>query len=185
MKTTIKLAVVALVSLLSFSTFAQVGPKDNGTTNLHVNLSDVYEITVSQPDITIPMNTVAHFQNGSTSGEIAKHLQVTATQKYEVKVVAKSELANGENSIPVNTIDVKVKGNENMALGAAPAGFKATHGTVALSTTDSDALIQTNSGSAKMGYNIEYIIPAERTKDYTDKKAGTYTTTVTYNLYAL
>lgn len=186
MKTQIKLAAAVLVSCFGMSAFAQSTSKDNGTTNLHVNLSDVYEITISQPDVTIPMNSVAHFQSGSSSGDLNNHLQVTATQKYEIKVLAQSDLSNGEETIPVNSIEVRIKGNTNLAEGVGPANFEATHGVVALqANTDSEALITTNSGSAKMGYNVEYAIPSTKTSDYTDKPAGTYSTTITYNLYAL
>ncbi|MFD0699484.1 hypothetical protein [Myroides pelagicus] len=184
MKTIFKLAVVTVVALVSGSTFAQ-DKKSSATTNLNVNLADIYELTVNDPSVNIDMNTVEHFQHGNTSGELANHVQVTATQKYEVKVVASSDLTNNGITIPVNTVEVRVKGNTNLAKGSAPANFTATHNVAALNTTESNAIITTTSGSAKMGYAIEYAIPAEQTAAYTDKAEGTYSTTVTYNLYAL
>jgi len=184
MKTTFKLVLVAVLAFASTSTFAQ-DKKSTGSTNLNVNLSDVYELTVKNPNVNIQMNTVEQFQKGSTSGELQNHLEVTATQKYEVKVIASSDLTNDGVSIPVNTVEVRVKGNNNLAEGAAPANFNATHNITPLATTESSSLITTSAGSAKMGYAIEYAIPASQTSAYTDKKAGTYSTTVTYNLYAL
>ncbi|WP_121966235.1 hypothetical protein [Myroides sp. N17-2] len=184
MKTSFKLVLVAVITLVSTTSFAQ-DKKSTGSTNLNVNLSDVYELTVKNPNVNIQMSTVEQFQKGSTSGELPNHLEVTATQKYEVKVVASSDLTNNGVTIPVNTVEVRVKGNTNLAEGTGPSNFTATHNITALGTTESGSLISTTAGSAKMGYAIEYAIPASQTSVYTDKKAGTYTTTVTYNLYAL
>jgi len=184
MKTTFKLVLVAVLTLIGTSTFAQ-DKKGSGSTNLNVNLSDVYELTVKNSNVNIPMATVEQFQKGSTSGELPNHLEVTATQKYEVKVIASSELTNNGVTIPVNTVEVRVKGNTNLAEGTGPSNFTATHNIAPLATTESSSLISTTAGSAKMGYAVEYAIPASQTSAYTDKKAGTYSTTVTYNLYAL
>ncbi|WP_410878811.1 hypothetical protein [Myroides sp. DW712] len=186
MKTTFKLALVAALSFISVTSFAQEGnKKSSGTTNLNVNLSDVYELNVTNASVTIPMNTVEQFQQGSTSGELKNHLEVTATQKYEIKVVASSDLNNSGVTIPVNTVEVRIKGNTNLAEGAAPTNFTASHNIAQLATTESSPLVTTSTGTAKMGYAVEYAIPASQTAAYTDKKEGTYTTTVTYNLYAL
>ncbi|MUV03635.1 hypothetical protein GN157_07920 [Flavobacterium rakeshii] len=175
-----KIASVAIIALSANSLFAQ----DTAETTLNVNLASSFEITVANASVDIDMNTPEHFQSGNTSGQKADHVQISATGEYEVKVIAFSDLTSGSETIPVNTITVTP--TLGSYLGAGSEGsVSPTLTAQSLSNSTENTIISCETGESLRGYNIEYSIPSESASEYLNHSAGTYTTTVTYSLYAL
>src|SRR5690606_12602012 len=99
-------------------------------------------------------------------------------------VIASSDLTSGSETIPVNTITVTP--TLGSYLGAGSEGsVSPTLTAQSLSTSTENTIISCNTGESLRGYNIEYSIPSDSASEYLNHSAGTYTTTVTYSLYAL
>ncbi|WP_417350523.1 hypothetical protein [Flavobacterium alkalisoli] len=177
-----KVASVAIVALTANSLFAQT--EDTAETTLNVNLGSSFEITVADASVDIDMNTPEHFQSGNTSGQKTDHVQVSATGEYEVKVIASTDLTSGAETIPVSTITVTP--TLGSYLGAGDEGsVSPTLTAQSLSTSTENTIISCDTGESLRGYNIEYSVPAASAAEYLNHTTGTYTTTVTYSLYAL
>lgn len=120
MKNFLMAASFAIIALSTSSAFAQ-------TTNLNVNVANVYSIEVTNPTVTIGMNTAANFTNGNTTGTLPNHVKVSATNGYKVTIQAATDLTSpGNDVIPVSTVVVKTTpGTFSGAAGSIDAGSNA------------------------------------------------------------
>jgi hypothetical protein len=180
MKNFLKVASFAIVALSANSIFAQ-------TTNLNVNLASIYSIEVTNPTVTILMNTAANFTQGNTTGSLPNHLKVSATGGYKVSVQASSQLTSPANDIiPVNTVTVSTTpGTFSGAAGSVDPGSVATFpaNAPALSATAPVQLIASAKGDVR-GFNVQYTIPAVSAPVYLNKPAAVYSTLLTYTIVA-
>ena len=176
----LKNAFLVAVSLAGVSAFAQ---DDTDDVTLNVNLANSYSITVAQPTVSIPMNTPAHFQSGSTSGVQANHITISATGDYEVTVESTTEFFSGpDTDISVSAIQVVPTLGTYSGPGSAPA---VTHGfsTPQLALAE-NVLVTGDAGEISRGFDVEYKILPASAPAFLDHTAGTYTATVTYTIAA-
>src|SRR5690606_32134681 len=113
---------------------------------------------------------------------------VTSTTGYQVTVKSESQffsLSGSATTLPVNTIAVQTTLGTDFSgtSPSAPAGMVITP-QVNLSTT-AGTIVNTPTGEASRGFNVNYTIPANQTSNYLNRTAGTYNTTVTYSLIPL
>ncbi len=165
------LAAVAAMAVTGIQTLNAQQLNDDVT--LNVTLVAVQNISVNsgQTTVTITFNESSDYLNGVSSPQLA-HLEVSSTDDFVVKVSTASDLSDGSNTIPVNTITV----TPVYASGTDPG---ATATAVALSTTATTILSSTN-GTTKALYDVTY--DASGGSDYVNKPAGTYSTMVTYTI---
>lgn len=175
-----KIASVAIVALSANVLSAQ---EDTDQATLNVVVGSSYSITVSNPTAEISMTTPTHFQSGNSVSK-TDHVQVSATNDYEVTVIATQDLTSGAETIPVSTVLVTPTLGSYLGGGDDPGAIAVTLDPQELSTSTENTIISTDIGESLRGYNIEYSIPAEQASQYLNHTAGTYTTTVTYSLYA-
>lgn len=180
MRNFLKAAAFAIVALSANSIFAQ-------TTNLNVNLANVYSIEVTNPTVTILMNSAANFTQGNTTGSLPNHIKVSATGGYKVSIQAATELTSTANDvIPVSTVVVSTTpGTFSGAAGSVDPGSNAAFpaNAPALSVTAPVELISSTTGDIR-GFNVQYTIPAVSAPVYLNKPAAVYNTLLTYTIVA-
>ena len=184
MKKTLTFAFFALLSVIGLRASAQTNTGKSASATLNVVLGNVYDIQIGQRSVSINMNASNHFVSGNSSGNQIGHLVVQATTGYEVKVAAASELLNGVKSIPVSTVTVKPQLGVYGGAGTPPSTADLVLTDQALAAGTQKTIISKSTGESKREYNVDYLIPAQRAAEYLNKTPGTYTTTVTYSLYA-
>lgn len=174
-----KFAFVAIIALTANTSFAQL----TGTTTLNVNVEDVYSIIVTDPSVDIDMNLPAHFTGGNNSGEQAGHIEVTATDAYQVTVTSGEFLEGAAFNEEISAGTVQVTANDGDYLGAgADGGSTADFSTATLGLTPS-ALI-TGDGGDMRSFDVTYTIPAASAPAFLDVAEDVYTTVVTYTIAA-
>ena len=180
MKNFLMAASFAIIALSTNSIFAQ-------TTNLNVNLANVYSIEVTNPTVTIAMNTAANFTEGNTTGSLPNHVKVSATNGYKVTIQAATDLTSpGNDVIPVSTVVVKTTpGTFSGAPGSIDAGSNAAFpaNAPALSVTTPVELISSTTGDIR-GFNVQYTIPPVSAPVYLNKPEAVYSTLLTYTIVA-
>lgn len=170
----------AIIAMSANSSFAQ-------TTNLNVNLANVYSLEVTNPTVTIGMSTPANFTKGNTTGFLPNHVNVSATNGYKVTVQAATELTSpGNDVIPISTVVVSTTpGTYSGADGSIDAGSNATFpaNATALSVTTPVEIISSTTGDIR-GFNIQYTIPPVSAPVYLNKPEAVYSTLLTYTIVA-
>ncbi len=179
----LKIASVAIIALTANTLSAQVTPEDTDQATLNVILGNAFSITVSGATAQINMTTPTHFQSGNSVSK-TNHVRVSATNDYEVTVIATQDLTSGTETIPVSTILITPTLGSYLGGGDDPGAIAVDLTPQELSTTTENTIISTDIGESLRGYTIEYSIPAAEASQYLNHTAGTYTTTVTYSLYA-
>lgn len=143
----------------------------NTLTPLTIQVADLQEMKISQSTINIDFNQLSDYQNG-VSVDIPNHLIVSKTNPFDIYVKAQSNtLNNGENSIPVNCIQI------------GPAEGQSAVQSVTLSTT-AQKIISGEAPCLDKPYSIRYSIPSDKVSSLIGKPAGTYTTNITYSFTA-
>ena len=145
-------------------------------TNLQVVIPELRSIKVNslQKDVVLTFATADDFKNGVSSKQ-TKHLEVTSTGKFQVKVAASSNLRNALNEINVNTISLTPELNS----GVDP-NTNNTYNLVNLKVNAPQVLISSNLGTVQSFFDVSY--KASGGVEYIDKAKGTYQTVVTYEL---
>lgn len=182
-----KAASVVAITLVANTVSAQT----TASTLLRVNLQDAYSIVIpaAQNQVTIDMILPAHFQNGNSAPLQSNHLQVSASDEFEVKVAATADLNFGSEFIPVSTVSVTPTAGTFLGAGTDPgidSSFPALPVPIPvnLDATAGTTIITSGSGDIR-GYNMLYSIPASETSEYLNRPAGIYTTTVVYAIMPL
>lgn len=143
----------------------------NTLTPLTVEVADLQEMHINQPEVSLSFNQLSDYQNG-ISVDIPGHLTISKTNPFDVYVKAQSSsLVNGTYTIPVDCLQI------------GPAAGQTSVQTVTLSTTG-QKLISGEAPCLDKNYNIRYSIPADKIPSLLGKPPGTYTTTVTYSFTA-
>ncbi len=165
----------AAIVLLISAQHAGAQASSSATANLSVVLSELRSITVGTPNVSIPITTAAHYQSGNFT-DVTNHLTVTSSGAYKITATsATSNLVNGVNNIPANTITLTASnGNVN---GTGTVSYTAQQ----LVPTTPGTLIGCTAGTTNSSFNVRYA--ASGGSSYL-VPAGTYTTTVTYTVAA-
>jgi hypothetical protein len=173
-----KVASVAIIALVANTAFAQTN-----TTNLHVNVEAVYSIVVTDADVTIDMNEPEHFVNGNASDEQTGHLEVTATDGYEVTVTADEFLVGESEAEEISTGTIVVTANDGVYLGNGTDGGSTADFQEAQLATGGNVLITGSAGDLR-SFDVTYTIPAASAPAYINVPVDVYTTLVTYTIAA-
>ncbi|MBE9583108.1 hypothetical protein IM792_01470 [Mucilaginibacter sp. JRF] len=153
-----------------------------GTTNVHVQLSDVLSLTVNDPDVYINFVNSADYQNG-VEVPMSGHLTVSSNQNYTLNVKCAGNLTGtGANTDVLAPTVLRVEmpaGGNNTTLGVTPAIANG------LSVNNFALLTSAAPGIQKL-LDVKYSVPGSisRTNAILGKKADTYTTVVTYTVTA-
>jgi hypothetical protein len=143
---------------------------------VNLQLEQILSVEISQSSVSIPMNTPAHYLQGSSSQEITNHLQVSATSSYVLRVRTEDEYFNldaGLSTLPVSTVRLNL--TDNGATGVTVLT------PVSLSNSDTD-VASSGANEIVQYYNAVYEIPQSQTQSYINKEDGNYTTTVIYTI---
>ncbi|MCC8407848.1 hypothetical protein LJ707_02835 [Mucilaginibacter sp. UR6-1] len=153
-----------------------------GTTNVHVQLTDVLSLTVNDPDVYINFANEADYKNG-VEVPMSSHLTVTSNQNYTLNVKCAGNLTGtGSNADVLSPSVLRVEmpaGGNNTSLGVTPA--------VANGLSQSDFSLLTSALPAvQKALDVTYSVPAaiSNTSAILGKNADTYTTVVTYTVTA-
>lgn len=138
------------------------------------------KIGTGQENVSMDMNQVTHYLEGSTTGSLSNHIIVTSITGYEVAVKTSSSYLEGPTQdIPVATISLETVigddpglANEVQQIQINPVNL-GVGGSVLLSSPHL---------SIQQGFNVEYIIPADQTFEYLNRSTGSYSTTVQYTI---
>ncbi len=154
-----------------FTSKAQAQATATGTATLNVTLVDVLVLTVNNQTVNLNFTGATSYQTGVTAA-LTGQLTVTSNRAFSLKIRAAGNLSSSDagntDVIPVNKISVSV---------ANAAAIGGTASTVALSNADQSLIAGAPAGIAK-SFNMQYQTPANDS-DFA-KRAGTYTTTLTY-----
>ncbi|MBB5636572.1 hypothetical protein HDE68_002473 [Pedobacter cryoconitis] len=137
-----------------------------------VNVSNMMELVVPDPNVTLTVSTTANYQQGVTTTKPG-HIKVSSTVPYNVTVKASSNFLSsaGGAQIPVGVITIEgmtgQTGIQPIVLSSAPQVIISSANPVI------DRLL-----------NLQYRIPATQTSNLLNKTAGSYSTTVTYSIVA-
>lgn len=178
-----KLFIASLMMVCGIAANAQT---DNATLNVRLNPIQTLVVNAQQKTVNIDYTTKDHYKDGVSSKQ-ANHLNIFSTGGFEVKVKSGgSELTNqgtagGNGNIAASTIKIIATQGTQDAL--TDADYKQN---VELSATDG-IIVSSTKGARDKNIDIEY--KAAGNDAYLDKyvassTATTFTTTVTYTIYA-
>lgn len=140
--------------------------------SVQVNVSNLMELIVQDPSVTLTVNTTANYQQGVTT-TMLNHVKVSSTVPYNVTVKASSSVlsSSGGVQIPVGVITLEGMTGQT---GITPIVLSASPQTIITSANPTiDRLL-----------NLQYRIPSAQTSNLLNKTAGSYNTTITYTIVA-
>lgn len=140
--------------------------------SVQVNVSNLMELIVQDPSVTLTVNTTANYQQGVTTTR-PNHVKVSSTVPYNVTVKASSSVlsSSGGVQIPVGVITLEGMTGQT---GITPIILSASPQTIITSANPTiDRLL-----------NLQYRIPSAQTSNLLNKTAGSYNTTITYTIVA-
>lgn len=157
--------------MMGLSMTRLVAQPNSGNATMTVNLSDVLQLTVNTPALSLNFATATNYINGVTS-VVNNQLSITSNKTYSLSIrAAGANLVNGANTIPVSNVAVQ------------PVGLVGGTSRVvsALSTTD-QALATGLPATMATAVNLQYSTAANNTAFL--KPAGAYVTTITFTAVA-
>jgi hypothetical protein len=164
----VALAVVMLCS--SAKVFGQ--DRKSGEANLSINLHQVQNIVVENPNVNIDLTTAAEYNNGK-SNMVNNHLLVNSTCNYQINVKANRDLqlaGPGQNTIPISTVTL------------TPFDGDQTAGNGLALSTSFQTFVTSTKGVLSKYYGVNYNVSGGA--DYINKPEGAYTATITYTISA-
>lgn len=164
--------VVFVMGVLCSSADTYGQDRKSGEANLTVNLHQIQNIVVENPNVNIDLATAAEYNNGKTS-MMNNHLLVNSTCNYQINVKANRDLqleGPGINTIPINTVTL-----------TPFDGDQAAGNGLALSTSF-QTFISSNSGVLSKHYGVNFKVSGGN--DYINKPEGAYSATITYTISA-
>ena len=170
-----KVASVAIIAFSANTIFAQ-------STNLHVNVQDIYSIVVTDTDVTIDMNQPGFFVSGNSSAEQSNHIEVSATGEYQVSVAAALPLTGATSGETIDQGTIVVTANNGTYLGAQGTDAGSSASFTAATLSSGGAPLVTGSAGDLRGFDVTYSIPAASAPAYLNVAEDIYTTTVTYSI---
>lgn len=178
----IKIKLLLVLLLVSFTTFSQNTGQDNVTLNIILKPIQTITINPDQKNVKLIYDTKDKYANG-VSREYANHIEVFSTGGFTVSVNGEGNLTNGTKSIPLS--DVSIIASEGTKVTGNPIYY-----TVNLSTTDK-RLIYSKSGGRELKYNVTYKNNLDIKDKYINKyfnsdgNQSVYKTTLTYTIVSL
>jgi len=154
------------------SSFPATLPSQTMNSSVQVNVSNLMELIVQDPSVTLTVNTTANYQQGVTTTK-PNHVKVSSTVPYNVTVKASSSVlsSSGGVQIPVGVITIEGMTGQT---GVTPIVLSASPQTIISSANPIvDRLL-----------NLQYRIPSAQTSNLLNKTAGSYNTTITYTIVA-
>ncbi|KIO78644.1 hypothetical protein TH53_02565 [Pedobacter lusitanus] len=154
------------------SSFPASLPSKTMNSSVQVNVSNIMEVVVQDPSVTLTVNTVTKYQQGVTT-TMPNHVKVSSTVPYNVTVKASSSFLNssGGVQIPVGVITIEGMAGQT---GVTP---------VVLSASPQLIISSANPVIDRL-LNLQYRIPSTQTSNLLNKAAGSYDTTITYSIVA-
>lgn len=140
--------------------------------SVQVNVSNLMELIVQDPSVTLAVSSTANYQQGVTTTKPG-HVKVSSTVPYNVTVKASSSVlsSSGGVQIPVGVITIEGMTGQT---GVTP---------VVLSASPQPIITSANPTVDRL-LNLQYRIPSTQTSNLLNKTAGSYNTTVTYTIVA-
>lgn len=168
---TYTLPVVYTVSKTA-SSFPATLASQTMNSSVQVNVSNLMELIVQDPSVTLTVNTTANYQQGVTT-TMPNHVKVSSTVPYNVTVKASSSVlsSSGGVQIPVGVITIEGMAGQT---GITP---------VVLSASPQLIITSANPAVDRL-LNLQYRIPSTQTSNLLNKTAGSYNTTITYTIVA-
>lgn len=154
------------------SSFPATLPSQTMNSSVQVNVSNLMELIVQDPSVTLTVNTTANYQQGVTTTK-PNHVKVSSTVPYNVTVKASSSVlsSSGGVQIPVGVITIEGMTGQT---GVTPIVLSASP----------QAIITSADPAIDRLLNLQYRIPSTQTSNLLNKTAGSYNTTVTYTIVA-
>lgn len=157
-----------LTNLVLFSVSAPI--------TLKVTISDVGAITLSgSTTATLTFSSANDYKNGVSLTQPAA-INVFSNRNYAISVSS-----GGPNLTSGSTSDVISVGNVSVLPAASPANGAVTTTPAALSGTP-QTIVSSSASTASQNYDLKYYTPAATVGNFLNKKAGTYSTTLTYTI---
>ncbi|WP_068405498.1 hypothetical protein [Pedobacter cryoconitis] len=140
--------------------------------SVQVNVSNLMELIVQDPSVTLTVNTTANYQQGVTTTK-PNHVKVSSTVPYNVTVKASSSVLSSSGGIQIPVGVITIEGMTGQT-GITPVVLSANPQTIISSANPIvDRLL-----------NLQYRIPSAQTSNLLNKTAGSYNTTITYTIVA-
>ena len=154
------------------SSFPATLPSQTMNSSVQVNVSNLMELIVQDPSVTLTVNTTANYQQGVTTTK-PNHVKVSSTVPYNVTVKASSSVlsSSGGVQIPVGVITIEGMTGQT---GVTP---------IVLSASPQAIITSANPAIDRL-LNLQYRIPSTQTSNLLNKTAGSYSTTITYTIVA-
>lgn len=179
-----KLFIASLMMVCGIATQAQTNT-DNVTLNVKLNPIQTLIVKIGQETVDLDYVSRADYLNGVSSTQ-NNHLNVFSTGGFEVKVKSAGDLINNATAGPNGNIDassIKITAIE----GTQDALTGAKHEQNVLLSDTEGLIVSSTKGARDKNIDIEY--QAAGGDAYLDKYVAnqtptTFTTTVTYTIYA-
>ena len=154
------------------ASFPATLPSQTMNSSVQVNVSNLMELIVQDPSVTLTVNTTANYQQGVTTTK-PNHVKVSSTVPYNVTVKASSSVlsSSGGVQIPVGVITIEGMTGQT---GVTPIVLSASP----------QAIITSADPAIDRLLNLQYRIPSTQTSNLLNKTAGSYNTTITYTIVA-
>lgn len=154
------------------SSFPATLPSQTMNSAVQVNVSNLMELIVEDPSVTLTVNTPANYQQGVTTTK-PNHVKVSSTVPYNVTVKASSSVlsSSGGVQIPVGVITIEGMTGQT---GITPVVLSASP----------QVIISSANPTVDRQLNLQYRIPSTKTSNLLNKAAGSYNTTITYTIVA-
>ncbi|MGY0038939.1 hypothetical protein [Pedobacter sp. NJ-S-72] len=154
------------------SSFPTTLPSKTMNSSVQVNVSNLMELIVEDPSVTLTVNTTANYQQGVTT-TMPNHVKVSSTVPYNVTVKANSSVLSSSGGIQIPVGVITIEGMTGQT-GITPVVLSASPQQI---ITSADPTID-------RFLNLQYRIPSTQTSNLLNKTAGSYNTTITYTIVA-
>ena len=168
------LLIVALFSVNGVMAQSPSNYAQSGQTTVNIKLNPMQAILVNDAVVNLEYKSLENYNQGVDT-TMTNHLTVYSVGGFKVNVKSDGNFMNGSNSIPAEDVIITATRAEGSPGALTP---------VTLGTTE-NSLITSSTGGFEKNYNVKYSNKLKgQAFAYADKKGGTYTAQVTYEIVA-
>lgn len=162
--------IIFITLLASLNSIAQLGI-GSAKSLIKLEFEDIYGLKISHPEVSLNIDTVEKFNQGTQTNWLNSHLIITGVKNYEISIKTIQPnffSSNLETNVAVSNIKVNAKTNSKT-------------NSVFLSDA-SQILITENNGSIVNYIDVRYEIPSDKTFAFISNTTNIFETLIVYTL---
>nr|WP_297307095.1 hypothetical protein [uncultured Flavobacterium sp.] len=162
--------IFSAIFFLYFNLSAQPGI-GSARSLIKLEFKDIYGLQISHPKVSLEINSIEKFKNGTETPWLNSHLIVTGVQNFEIGIRStQTNFLNNSEETNISVTNIQVLANLNSKSNSIILKNK------------TQVLINENNGSIINHINVKYRIPLENTDVFLNHINKTFDTIILYTL---